>query len=258
VKLDSKAIEFTKANADWKMIKPIAARADFSAVDGLVGRVESAQMKKLVTSAPTPTDLKTFGFDKPQAVVNVHLGSAKATLEIGKKADDTTTYVRDTSKPEIFTIDNSSADDFKKPADDYRKKELFDFRAFDASRVELTKNGQTVIFERVKAKDDKSPDTWHRVSPNPGDPDRSKVEGLLAGLADIRATSFVDSTAKTGLQSPTLVVDAKFDDGKKQEKVTFGKNGSDAFASRPDDPGAAKIEAEKLDEAIKTLDELSK
>jgi hypothetical protein len=258
VKLDTKAMEFTKANTDWKMVKPIAARADFSAVDGLVGRVESAQMKSLVTSAPTPAELKTYGFDKPQAVVNLHLGSAKATLEIGGKANDTTTYVRDTSKPDIFTIDNSSADDFKKPADDYRKKELFDFRAFDASHVELTKNGQTVILERVKAKDDKSPDTWHRVSPNPGDPDRSKVEGLLAGLADIRATSFVDSTAKTGLQSPALVVNAKFDDGKKQEKVTFGKNGADAFASRPDDPGAAKIEAEKLDEAIKALDELSK
>jgi uncharacterized protein DUF4340 len=258
LKLDTKAIEFTKANADWKMVKPIAARADFSAVDGLVGRVESAQMKSLVTSTPTPADIKTFGFDKPQAVVNLHLGSARATLEIGGKANDTTTYVRDTSKPDIFTIDNSSADDFKKPADDYRKKELFDFRAFDATRVELTKGGQTVVFERVKAKDDKSPDTWHRVSPNPGDPDRSKVESLLAGLADVRATSFVDSTAKTGLQSPALIVDAKFDDGKKQERVTFGKNGSDAFASRPDDPGAAKIEADKLDEAIKALDELSK
>jgi Domain of unknown function (DUF4340) len=258
VKLDTKAIEFTKANADWKMVKPIAARADFSAVDGLVGRVESAQMKSLVTSAPAPADLKKFGFDKPQAVVSLHLGSARATLEVGGKATDTTTYVRDTSKPDVYTIDNTSADDFKKPADDYRKKELFDFRAFDATRVELTKGGQTVIFERVKAKDDKSPDTWHRVSPNPGDPDRSKVESLLAGLADVRATSFVDSTAKTGLQSPALIVDAKFDDGKKQEKVTFGKNGSDAFASRPDDPGAAKIEAEKLDEAIKALDELSK
>ena len=42
------------------------------------------------------------------------------------------------------------------------------------------------------------------------------------------------------------------------EMVLFGKNGSDAYASRPDDPGAAKIESEKLDEAIKALDELSK
>jgi hypothetical protein len=258
VNVGGKTFELAKAGTDWKVTKPVAARADFSAADGLIGRVQSAQMKKVVTTAPSPADLKTYGFDKPQAIVNLHLGSARATLEVGGKADDTTTYVRDTSKPDIYAVDNSSADDFKKPADDYRKKELFDFRAFDATRVELTKNGQTVIFERVKAKDDKSPDTWHRVSPNPGDPDRSKVENLLAGLADIRATSFVDSTAKTGLQSPALVVDAKFDDGKKQEKVTFGKIGSDAFASRADDPGAAKIEAEKLDEAIKTLDELSK
>ncbi|HEX7796207.1 MAG TPA: DUF4340 domain-containing protein [Vicinamibacterales bacterium] len=258
VNTGGKTFELAKAGTDWKMTKPVAARADFSAADGLVTRVQSAQMKKVVTTSPSPADLKTYGFDKPQAVVNLHLGSARATFEVGGKADDTTTYVRDTSKPDIYTIENSSADDFKKPADDYRKKELFDFRAFDATRVELTKNGQTVIFERVKAKDDKSPDTWHRVSPNPGDPDRSKVESLLAGLADIRATSFVDATAKTGFQMPALVVDAKFDDGKKQEKVTFGKNGSDAYASRPDDPGAAKIESEKLDDAIKALDELSK
>jgi hypothetical protein len=253
-----KLMEFTKANADWKMVKPVVARADFSAVDGLVGHVESAQMKAFVTSAPTPADLKKYGFDKPQAIVNLHLGSAKATLEVGGKADDTTVYVRDTSKPDIYTIDNTTANDFKKPADDYRKKELFDFRAFNATHVEITTSGPTVIFDRVKAKDDKSPDTWHRVSPNPGDPDRSKVETLLAGLADIRATSFVDSISKTGLQTPTMTVVAKFDDGKQEERVIFGRSGSDVFASRPDDPGAAKIETEKFDEAVKGVAELSK
>jgi len=167
-------------------------------------------------------------------------------------------YVRDASKPDVYTVDTGTANDLKKPADDYRKKELFDFRAFNATHVEITTNGQTVIFDRVKAKDDKSPDTWHRASPNPGDPDRSKVETFLAGLADIRGTSFVDSTAKTGLQTPAMTVVAKFDDGTKEERVTFGKNGSDVFASRPDDPGAAKIEAEKFDEAVKAVDELSK
>ena len=258
VKVDGKTFEFAKNNADWKMTKPVAARADFSAVDGLIGRIEGAQMKSIASASPSPADLKTYGFDKPQSVVNLHLGSARATVEVGGKATDTTTYFRDTSRPEVYTIDTTSADDFKKPAEDYRKKELFDFRAFNATHVELTAGGKTIVLERVKAKDDKSPDTWHRVSPNPGDPDRSKVESLLAGLADIRATSFVDSTAKTGLQTPALIVDAKFDDGKKQEKVTFGKNGTDAYGSRPDDPGAGKIETEKLDEAIKALDELSK
>ena len=46
----------------------------------------------------------------------------------------------------------------------------------------------------------------------------------------MRAASFVDSTAKTGLDKPALTVDAKFDDGKKDEKVTFGQVGTDVFA----------------------------
>ena len=35
-------LEFAKAGGDWKITQPIAARADFSAVEGLVGRVETA------------------------------------------------------------------------------------------------------------------------------------------------------------------------------------------------------------------------
>ena len=258
VTADGKGFELAKADADWKLIKPIAARADYSAADGLIGHIEGLQMKSVASASPSPADLKTYGLDKPQAVVNLHLGSARATIEVGGKAVDGATYVRDTSKPDVYTVETTAVDDLKKPADDYRKKELFDFRAFSATHVEITKDGQTVVLERVKAKDQNSPDTWHRVSPNPGDPDRSKVENLLAGLADIRATSFVDKSARTGLQTPALVVAAKFDEGRKEERVTFGKNGSDAYASRPDDPSVSKIEPTKLDDAIKALDEISK
>jgi hypothetical protein len=249
---------FTKTGSDWTMTRPVAARADYSAVEGLIGHVESAQMKRVVSAAPTPAELKTYGFDKPQATINLHLGSATATLVIGGKSDDTSVYARDSARPDVFTIDSAAAADFNKPADDYRKKELFDFRAFNATRVEISRGGQAVVFERVKAKDDKSPDTWRRVSPNPGDPDREKVEALLAGMADIRATSFVASKAKTGLDAPAMTVVAKFDEGKKEERVTFGKVGTDVFASRPDDPGAARVEAGKFDDTVKALDELSK
>ena len=69
---------------------------------------------------------------------------------------------------------------------------------------------------------------------------------LLAKLESIRATSFVDSTAKTGLDSPALTVDAKFDDGKKEERVTFGKAGDAVYASRPGEPGAAKVSADGI------------
>jgi hypothetical protein len=254
---DGDVVEFAKSGTDWKMTKPLAARADFSAVEGLVGQVQTAQMKSVVGDAPTAADLRKFGLDKPAIAVNVHLGSARATLQLGGKAEDGTIYARDASKPDVYTVDSAIANDLRKPADDYRRKDLFEFRAFNATRVELTRNGQTVVFERVKGEGEEPP-KWRRVGPTPGEPESGKVDSLLAGLADIRATSFVPSTSKTGLDSPAMTVVAKFDEGKKEERVMFGRSGSDVFAARPDDPGVAKIEAEKFEEAIKALDELSK
>jgi hypothetical protein len=162
------------------------------------------------------------------------------------------------SKPAVVTVETSLADDLKKPADDYRRRDAFDFRAYNADRAEFTRSGQTVVFERVKGQGENAQDSWRRVSPAAGDVDKAKMDSLLAGLADIRATSFTESTAKTGLDAPSLAVFVKFEDNKKEERVTFGQSGSDVYFVRPGEPGAAKIEAEKYTEAIKALDELSK
>jgi hypothetical protein len=256
VTADGKVIEFTKSGSDWRMTRPLDARADTSAVEGLLGRLESAQMKSIESGNPSPADLKKFGLDKPSATVNLNLGSARATVTVGGKADGGV-YVRDSARPDVMTVDNAVAEDLKKSADDYRRKDVFEFRAFTATKVELTRNGQTVAFERVKGQAD-APDKWRRVSPSPAEPEARKVETLLAGLADMRASSFVDAKTKTGVDAPALSVVATFDEGKKTERVTFGKVGNDVFAVRPDEPGAAKIETEKFDEAVKSLDELAK
>ena len=247
-----------KKGDDWTVTKPAIGRADNSATDGLLGRIDGAEMKSVVTSAPTADDLKKFGLDKPVATLTLQSGSDRRTVSLGSKADAATVYVRESTKPDVYTIDATTADDLKKSVDDYRRKELFDFRTFNATYVELTRAGLTVVLERVKSKDANTADTWHRVKPSPGDPDRSKVETMLAGLADIRATSFLGTRARTGLDSPTLTVVAKFDDGKKEERVTFGRFGADAFGARPDDLGASKIEASKLEEALTALDEIGK
>jgi len=55
-----------------------------------------------------------------------------------------------------------------------------------------------------------------------------------------------------------MSVVAKFDDGKKEDRATFGKNGADVYASRPGEPGAAKVDASDFTDVNKTLDEISK
>ena len=105
----SKPIQFAKEGTDWKITAPLAARADFSAVDGMVGRVESAQMKSIVTDQATPADLKKFGLEKPEVTVTINQGSARAVLAIGGPSGDDV-YARDMSKPIVVTVDKSLAD----------------------------------------------------------------------------------------------------------------------------------------------------
>jgi hypothetical protein len=53
---------------------------------------------------------------------------------------------------------------------------------------------------------------------------------------------------------PALIVTVRSNDNK-TETVTFGRTASDVYASRADEPGAAKVDGTAaLDEAMKLLD----
>ena len=123
---ESGAVAFKKAGTDWLITAPLQARADNSTVEGLVGRVETAQMKALVTSDATPADLAKYGLDKPSLAITVGLGSAKATLAIGAPGADGVHYARDASRPVVVAVDSAFVTDLKKGANDYRRRDVFD------------------------------------------------------------------------------------------------------------------------------------
>jgi hypothetical protein len=253
-----KTLAINKQGGDWKITKPVEARGDFGSVEGFISRLQSAQMKSIVADSATPEDLKKYGFDKPEVTVTLNAGSARATLLVGGKADDTTKYVRDASRPAVMTVESSLVDDLKKSADDYRRKDVFEFRSYNADRVEIARDGQTVVFEKAKGEGENAPEKWKRVSPNPADVDKDKIDSLLSRLSNMRAASFAAPDAKTGLDKPAMTVVAKFDGGKKEERVAFGKNGEDVYASRPGEPGAAKVDTADFTDVNKTLDEIGK
>jgi hypothetical protein len=200
-------------------------------------------------SATEASDLKPYGLDAPAATITLASGSATASLAIGKSAGDNVVYAKDASRPLVFTIDSTLADDAAKPAGDFRVKDIFDARAFNTTRIEIARGGQTVAFE-------KSGDKWRQVAPSAKDVDGAKVDDLMTALANTRATSFVDSAAGTGLDKPDLAVSVKYEDGQKQEHVDFAKHGSDAYARRQGDNGAAKIDAASFDAIVKALEDV--
>ena len=250
---DGHSIRFEKKNGEWQITQPTTVPAEFSAVDGLISRVSSVQMKSIV---PDPTDLKKYGLDKPAITVKLTSGSAQASLAIGSPADTGSVYARDLSRPAVFTVESSLADDLKKDASEYRQKDLFDARSFNTTRFEIIHAGQTSAFEKtkVKDKDGKEEEKWRQVAPTARDVDAAKVESLISAATGARATSFVDSTAKTGLDKPELTITFKYDD--KQERVTFARTKDAAYAARAGIPGAAKVDASTIDGIVKALGEI--
>ena len=220
---------------------------------------EMAQLKRLQHETENSVRVEPcFSPVWDTAIVNIHRGAERTSIAVGGPAGDDTVYVKDVSRPDVFTVQKTAADDLSKTADDYRRKEMFDMRAFTATRIEITRGGKTTAFDKVKGTGENAQDTWKRVSPTPAEPDKEKFQTFVAALADIRAMSFVDAKARTGLDSPAATIVVKFDEGKKEDRVLLGKGGADAFASRPDDPGAAKIDPTKLDDALKSIDEFAK
>ena len=250
------AMKLEKKDGEWRMAEPVAARADFSAVDGLVNRLTTLQMKSIVP--PDAGDAKKYGLDKPAATVALGSGSSQATLAIGTSSGEGAVYAHDLSKPTVVTIDASLLDDLKKAPTEYRQKDLFDARAFNATRLEFVRNGVTTAFEKVKGKnkDGQEQETWKQVSPAAKDADQTKVDSLISAVTQARATTFVDAPAKTAMDKPELTIAITSNDGKRKESVTIGKFAVDIFAVRAGEPGAAKIEATTLDNIVKALEEL--
>jgi uncharacterized protein DUF4340 len=243
-----------KKNGEWQITEPPSGRAEFGAVDGLVSRVSSLQMKSIV---PDSSDVKKYGLDKPAATVRLGSGSSQATLLIGGPAETGSLYAKDLSRPAVFTVESTLLDDLKKGASEYRQKDLFDARSFNTSRLEIVRNGQTTVFEKtkIKDKDGKEQEKWRQTAPAARDVDAAKVDALISAATGARATGFVNSTAKAGLDKPELSLTFKYDEGK-EERVAFARTKDAAYASRAGSPGAAQVDASVIDAIVKALEDV--
>lgn len=249
-------VQFAKADSEWQMTAPLKARADFQAVDSLVSRLNTLQMKSLV--APEAATLVGYGLDKPSTTIRLGSGSSQAVLLIGNEAGEGVLYAKDDSRPAVFTIESSVVTDARKDAGEFRQKDLFDARAFNANRVDIVRGSDTLAFEKAKTKDKdgKEEEKWKQVAPTARDVDQTKVDNLVSAITAARATGYADSTAKTGLDKPELTITIKFDEGKREEKVALARTGSDGFASRTGEPGAAKVDIAAIENIVKSLEAL--
>ena len=246
------SIRMIRKDSEWKVEKPVAGRGDYSTIEGLLTRLSTAGMSEIVDS--NATDLKKYGLDQPGITIAIGTGSSQAVLEISNVGEKP--YARDKSRPMVFTLDTTLADDLKKPFDQYHKKDLFESRPFSMDKVRVTRaaDGTTKTWEFSKIKRDNA-DVW-QVAPEGGqavDTDRPKLDDLLNKLTDLKMGALVDGTKPTGLNAPVLTVGISYDNGK-FERVKVGRVGTQAYGNREGEQAMGEVAADSLKAALDAID----
>ena len=243
------AIQIARSGTDWALKEPIGARADYSAVEGLLTRLDTASMTELLD----PNSPESFGFDSPSAVITVGSGSTRAALELGDERDGAL-YARDRARQLMFKVDPSLGTDLKKTVDDLRDKDLFAFRTFNVLRLRIVRGADTYEFQRLVGGGENGADKWQRlIDGKPVDVDTTKMDDFVTRLAALRAQSFNPTTNAAGTASPALIVSASYDTDKfERVRIITGEN--QAFGVRDGEPGVAVLDAENVNETIKALD----
>ena len=250
------SVRLRKADGEWSLVSPIEARADLGVTDGLVGRLTNGRMAAIEAESVGADGLAPYGLDDPHLTVTVGLGSSAATLLLGGDAPTGTVYARDAARELVFTVAESLASELEQGVDEYRRKNLFAFRPFNATALEIEHEGERWTFALEAAEDDEEDgDTWRRTSPDASDVERADMDDLLAKLSNLRAESFERSRDGTGLEAPVAEVAVTFDDGNR-ESVAVGRTGDDVFAVSDDEPGAARVNTRSWEDAIEALDPL--
>jgi hypothetical protein len=227
------AVEFGKnGQNEWQIVKPRPLRADGSAVDGLVSKLKDAKMDLSEADAA-----KQFAAAAKVATVTVTDAGGTQTMEI-RRDKDKNVFAKSSAVEGVYKANADLADGVDKGVDDFRNKKVFDFGFSDPSRVEVKGTGYT-----------KAGDKW---TANGKTMDNASVQNLIDKLRDLAATKF----AEKGGGEPVLAASVVSNNGKRNEKVSISKQGTQYFAQRDGEPSIYELDSKVVEDLQKAASEV--
>lgn len=192
-------IALEKAEAGWRLTKPISAPADDVTVKNLLRAVADAEVKKTIDEVPQ--DLAPFGLASPLVTVSITAkGQPLPALKVGKTtAVSYSTYVQRTDQPKIYLTGSGFHSGMDKQPKDLRDKKVVEFKDDDITHIAL-RGPQGAI---AMAKKD---GTWTIEQPGTYKADPNAVKALLSTVRNLRATDFAND-APSGADMATYGLD---------------------------------------------------
>jgi hypothetical protein len=139
----------TPDRAGWRLVQPIAARADGDRLEALMGILQRSRIAEFVSDAPG-TDLERFGLQPPEAEVLLHGGSNTLVhLQIGRSPTNNPgwVYVRRMAATNVVLIPAPAVLPLQGVLATYRDRRLLP-PIVQTTRVEFNAAGRESLLER--------------------------------------------------------------------------------------------------------------
>jgi hypothetical protein len=223
-------VEFGKNNQnEWQILKPRPLRADGSQVETLITKLKDAKMDL----AGAQLDIaRSFAAAAKVAIAVVTDANGNQTIEV-RRDKDKNCYAKSSAVEGTYKVASDLGDALDKNVDDFRNKKLFDFGFSDPGKVEL----KTVTYT-------KSGDKWLAGSKAM---DNTSVQNLIDKLRDLSAVKFPEK----GGGEPVFEARVTSNDGKRVEKVSITKQGTQYFAQRENEPSIYELDSKAVDDLQK-------
>jgi hypothetical protein len=227
-------LQVGREGSKWRIEKPIKAPADEIKIQGVLGDLTGLRVadgaKGFVADNASAKDLARFGLDTPRMTITVVEGLASGkdqstTVAIGKAVADRAdrAYARRTDQDDVVVVDPTAVLELGARPSSLRSSKLADFDPETIDHIALKVGKVDHELRRVKEKEARR---WEILKPSKADADPRTVQNLLARLAAVEASDFLDpdKVRDTGLNPPAAEITLwKADDPKDEDASESSK-----------------------------------
>ena len=184
VKRGTEVLKFQRDGDAWRMLAPVATRADRGAVDEMITSTITAKADREI--AANPASPAEYGLDAPAAEVTLTLKDGKHLgLQLGgKNPTGVWVYGREAGKPAVLALPDSVLRDATRPVADYRDKTVLAFDRANVTGIDIATPDESLGLAAADG-------MWKLTRPLARPADSGVVGDFLEKLGSARIKEFV-------------------------------------------------------------------
>jgi hypothetical protein len=221
VKNENGKFYLLKEGNDWFLKEPKETKADNSTVSSFLSKMEHGKAKSVVSELLE--NPQNYRLQKPNFEIDLYLGESLAHKRIiFSSLHDNISYVKDASRPHVFTVDSVFIGDINKNLFQFRDKSFAEYNKDKADSVVVAQGDSLLTFTKDTS------DTWLLASQKKVK--TWKMNSLLNSIKNLKAKKFlmenISTTTALGLANPERIIRV-FSNGDKIQELRLAVAGDD-------------------------------